>query len=149
MDPKQEKSGIDVHQIVNDLESKQMNIQGYKLNMLQVIVLAATVVELISCFLPMFTMNFLGISQSVSYIKGDGIIAIALAIGTCACLYFHQNPVALGLSVANLGIIVYDSFLGGANSYGLIKLSIGGYLLILSALVILAGSVMTFVHHKK
>lgn len=143
------KKGFDINEFTDDLEKKEVNIQGYRLNVLQLCVLIGAVVELVACFLPMYTVGAFGISVSVNYIQGDGIFAIALALATFACIYFHKALIALITSIANFALVIYASFLGIGSEYaGLISRGIGAYLLALSAFVILVVTVLIFMREK-
>lgn len=148
MDPKSNK-GFDVNELADNLEKHQVDIKGYQFNVLQLIVFVGAILQLIASILPMFTVNVWGYSASVSYIQGDGIIALVLVIATCVCVYLNKKPIALGLSVANAALILYDSIIGSANTYGLATLSIGGYLLILIAIVIAGVCALSFVRSRK
>lgn len=137
-----------VNEIADKLENQQINIKEYPLTLLQVIVFAGAIVQLIASFLPMVSVNIFGYSVSANFFEGDGFIALVLVIATCVCVYLKKSPIAMGIAIANACLIVYDCFLGGAETYGLVKLSIGGYLLILISLMIVAVCVISFIHHK-
>ncbi len=141
---------MDPKKITENLESREVNIQGYKLNYLQLIVFVSAIVEIVACFLPMYTASVLGYSMSISYISGDGIFAILLAIATCACVYFKLRPVALGTAFIDLILILYACTLNLRNTtYGLVKLGFGGYLLMLSAVVLFIGALLAFMKGKQ
>jgi len=64
-------------------------------------------------------------------------------------MYLNKNPITLGASITNLGLIIYDCFLGGDETYGFVHLSIDGYLLIIVSIVILGTCIISFMYHKK
>lgn len=143
-----EKWGSYVNELAEKLENQNINMKGYQFTLLQVIVFAGAIVQLIASLLPMISVEIFGYSASANFFEGDGFIALGLVIATCVCVYLNKRPIAMGIAIANACLIVYDCFLGGAETYGLVKLSIGGYLLILTALVIVATCVISFMHHK-
>lgn len=143
-----EKKGIDINILAERLESQQVNIKGLQFNLLQIIVFAGAIAQLIASLLPMFSVNVWGYSASISFIEGDGIVALLLVIATCVCTYLNKKQIALGLAAANICLIVYDCFLGGANTYGLVKLSVGGYLLMIVGIVVVLSCALSYVHSK-
>lgn len=135
-------------ELAKKLESQQVKIKNFQFNLSQIIIFAGAIVQLIASILPMFSIDIWGYSATVSYIEGDGIIALGLVIAVCICSYLDKKQIALGLALANLALIFYDSFLSGADTYGMVKLSIGGYLLIITSVVIAACCALSFIYSQ-
>lgn len=141
---------MDPKKMAESLENREVSIQGYKFNYLQLVIFISAIIEFIACFLPMYTAKVLGYSMSISYISGDGIFAILLAVATCVCAYFKLRMVALGTAFANLVLMIYACSLSLRNTtYGLVKLGFGGYLLLLSAVVLFIGALLVFIKERR
>lgn len=144
-----------VKDIATIMEGKQVEINGKKFNMLQLIVYIGAVVELIACFLPMYSISFLGETESINYFDGDAIIAIILLVITCVLTFMNQKLFAMIAGILNMIKIVYDVFsASGAKSelgaWGdMLKTGIGCYLIVIAAIMVFAGAVLAFVNEKK
>lgn len=142
---KNKNTSVDVDSIVKDMEEKTINIQGKKLNYMQLIIFAGSFLELIACFLPMFKAEAFGISASTNFMKGDGIFAIILLVGICAFTYLNKHLFTLGFSIANIALLIIDCFFS-ANEF--VSLAFGGYILLIAGIIITIDSVLLYLNHK-
>lgn len=139
--------------LAEKLEGRDIEVAGRKFTLLQVILFAASAINIIACFLPFATVSFLGLSSSVSWIEGDGIIAIICVVVACILTFINKKVFALIPAVINLLVIVYDCISGAGVSadigdYGSVGLGIGAYLALLAAIVVLAMAVLGFVSER-
>ena len=127
---------------------------GFSVDMLKfekgrssIIALVASAVMIIMVFLPYVTVEFWGMKESFSLIQGDGIFFIIIAIaGVITGLIGKQKPMivvgGIACALALFEIFHFTSSIKALASYGLqdlIKNGIGFYLMILSAIGLLAA----------
>lgn len=142
---KDKNNSVNIDNIVKDMEGKTIDIQEKKINYMQFIMFVGSILELIACFLPMFKAEAFGISASTSFIKGDGIYAIALLIGICCFTYLNKHLFTLGLSIMNIALLIIDCFFSGDE---FVHLTFGGYVLFIAGLIILVDAILIYMNSK-
>lgn len=114
-------------------------------NQTKLMVLIGSIAAIIGCFMPFYKVSVWGISESVSYIEGDGVIAIILAVA--AIVLAVLNLQKFSLIPASIAMIVLIVDISGANdaAMGFGSLSIGAYVLLLGTILSIVGGILAFV----
>lgn len=97
----------------------------------------ATIVAIISVFLPWASVSFLGLAANASFIQGDGIITLIIAVIALLLFICKRDGFASILSIISLIIVLYD--ITNIMSTYVASLEIGAYLLLLSNIVMIAA----------
>lgn len=105
----------------------------------KLMILIGSVVAIIGCFLPFASVSMFGVSASVSYMEGDGVIVLVLSIVAIALAFFKTK---LAFIASGLGLIVtlYDSF-KIVTEMSFDVLGLGAYIIIIASIVAIVGSV--------
>ena len=121
-------------------------------------VLAATGLMILALFLPLVKVSFLGMSKTINYLFADGSIGdgffILLPAIVCLILVLLKKPLGyaiLAIVTGLLGLILPLSAMGKIEGYYsyLVEKGIGYYLILLSAVALLAGGIWTLIERKK
>ena len=115
----------------------------------QLLVIIASVVVIVSCFMPFYTVSLLGFSKSVRYIDGDGVISIILAIVAIILVWVKLYKITLIPAAINLIMLLYDISSVSSASEGLGSLAVGGVIAILGSIAVAAGGVMAIIWKLK
>lgn len=134
----------------------------------EILTYAGALLVIVSCAMPFITVNMFFVSNSYNLFQGvegtgaDGWIFLVLALAAAALAVFKLHLVSMIVSAVTALLAIYEvgnathelqkaagtSLLGSSMS-DMIKLDSGAYLLILSALAMLAGSIVSFVLQQK
>lgn len=115
----------------------------------QLLVIIASVAVIVSCFMPFYTVSLLGFSKSVSYIDGDGVISVILAIAAIVLALLKLYKITLVPAAINLLMIMYDVSNASSVSEGMGSLAVGAVIAILGSIAVAAGGVMAIIWKLK
>lgn len=125
------------------VEKKIANYPMYK-----VIIYSLLVFILISCMMPFYSVTIFGITQSASYISGDGIIVLILQLLNCILIKFNKRLGSMIVSFFPLVTIIYD-FINVQSNVSIGSFSIGAYLCLFFILINTIVNIMIYVLYKK
>ena len=112
---------------------------------MNILELIAGIVLALGTLLPCYTVSFLGISKSLSYIQGDGIFVMIAAVIIVVLTVLKKEKFAAIPAGISLILLIY--FTSEASQYsGLGDFGIGLYLMWIGAI---ASIVLPFVKIKK
>lgn len=148
-----------VGEFANKVDKKEIEIGGRKFTGLQVILFIASLVGIIACFLPFIdaeaSVGGYSGSSSTNYISSHGIISIIFIVAVCALTVLVKQLIALIPAAINFLMVLYDCFFsasihGGSDFASVdVSLKLGGYLILLAAIVILVMAVLQFLKDRK
>lgn len=146
-----------VGKFAQSIDKNVVNLGGINFSMLQIVLYAASLLNIISYFLPFAVAEGWGISESVSWFDSINIAVMILAIicilGTCALSFLNMklfSMIPAGVNflfvliciIANAGDVGYYGF-GVSAGFG-----IGAWLGLLMALVVTVAAVLGFFSDK-
>lgn len=134
----------------------------------EILTYVGALLVIVSCAMPFITINMFFVSGSYNLFQGvegtgaDGWIFLVLVIAAAVLAAVKLHLVSMIVSAVTAVLAIYEvgnatnelqkisgtNFLGSSVS-DMIKLDAGAYLLILSSLVMLAGSIVSFVLQQK
>lgn len=116
-----------------------------KANQTKLMVIIGSIVAIIGCFMPFYTVSVWGISESVSYTEGDGIMVIILAVAAAVLAVLNLQKFSLIPTAIALVVTLVD--IAGANdaAMGYGSAGVGLHVLIIGAILSIVGSVLAFV----
>ena len=136
-----------------------MGVNTNQKKLFQIVVAIAAVIQVIACFLPFATVSVLGFSQSITWVDGDGIFAIILAVLAAVMVFLNRNVtyiIAMVAAAINAILIIYDGFIGYASQMselgdyrGMVTRGAGIYIFIIGAIAMLVGTVLLFVKERE
>ena len=130
------------------LEAKEIDIAGQKFTLLQIIIFAAALVNVISLFLPFVRVSLFGYSVSASWIQGSGWFPLILAVAVGVLTYLKQKMIALIVAGVNFIFTLYTMIRGLGEMSGYGHLSIGAWLAFLASLALVAMAALSFLKDK-
>jgi len=119
-------------------------------NLFSKITMGGSALMALGTFFPLYTVSVMGYSESVSYIQGDGIFVLILAIIAIVLTLMKKDKfTVIPIAIATLILLVATSQISEANSiasaYGAGKVGFGMYVLWIGAIAGLAGSIIPLV----
>ena len=120
-------------------------------------ILVAGILVIISTMLPYVTVSFLGYSESISLLFGDGsglrdgMFFIPLAIAVVVCTFLNQRLPALICGVITFLLCIFEivstnATLADSGVSNLVKNGIGFYLIFIASLALAVLSVLAYVN---
>ena len=140
-----EKKNKQNENMLNESQATQDGITLNKSFIAKFFGVLAILLQIISCFIPIYTITFLGMKKDVLYIEGDGIIVCICAVVALIFMLLSQQIASTIPSIISCGVFIYtitslsevSEFLG---SYGP-----GMWLLVLGYIFSLIGVVLAIV----
>ena len=123
-------------------ERKQITISFDQLNLrllYKIIEGAGAAVVLFGCILPLYSISILGTTMSQNYIKGDGLIVMALLAVTLVLSFIGIQKVAPIPLILAIACFVYDIIHAGKLLDGLGTFGAGLYFIILGFIIVAVG----------
>lgn len=108
--------------------------------------IGGAVLMILGCFLPMYEVQFLGFGRSVSYIQGDGVFVIILAILTIVLLLYKKYRITI-VPVAITAILIFFSLFqlqSAGNLSSLYHFGAGLYCMIIALIAQIVSVVEAF-----
>ena len=96
-------------ELENVSEEKEIHITLNRKNLPQILGVLGAVLLMIGCIVPIYSISFLGMNQSIIYISGDGALVLALAIGILVLTIMHKQIIS---ALPVLGISAMLVYLG-------------------------------------
>ena len=121
----------------HDFLSKRVNFFNHEYAMDELLGWACSIVIIISCYMPYYSVSALGYSESITYISGgrDGMFVLPLVIVASSLLYYKKATAALVLNVIAYIIIWIDFFDAMSRDIIIGNMGIGAYFLLISGMV--------------
>lgn len=97
-----------------------------------IIGILGALVTVIACFLPLYTLSFLGLTKNVMYIEGDGVLVCACAVIVAVLIFVRKQRFSIIPVIGEVMFLCNTVFLakdildfGGSYGAGLIVLILG------------------------
>lgn len=137
-----------LNRTVGEREQISQNVSAQE-NKTKLMIIVGAIAMFIGCFMPFAKVSIFGASASVPYTDGDGVIVIILAIIAALLAGFNLQKFSLIPTIIALVVTLYDVAHISENSEGLGSPAIGAYLVIIGAIIAIAGGIFTYVWNVK
>lgn len=111
-------------------------------NKTKLLIIIGAVAMFIGCFMPFCKVSMFGALASVPYTDGDGIIVIVLAIVAVILAVLNLQKYSLIPTIIALIVTLYDVSHVSENTEGLGSPAIGAYVVIIGAVLAVAGGIL-------
>lgn len=137
-----------LNRTVGEREQISQNIPAQE-NKTKLMIIVGAIAMFIGCFMPFGKVSMFGASASVPYTDGDGVIVIVLAIISVILAVLNLQKFSLVPTIIALIVTLYDVSHISENTEGLGSPAIGAYVVIIGAILAVAGGVFTYVWKAK
>ena len=137
-----------LNRTVGEREQISQNVSAQE-NKTKLMIIVGAIAMFIGCFMPFAKVSIFGASASVPYTDGDGVIVIILAIIAALLAGFNLQKFSLIPTIIALVVTLYYFAHISENSEGLGSPAIGAYLVIIGAIIAIAGGIFTYVWNVK
>lgn len=133
---------VEFTKLKNESDDLKFNFSFQKKHLAKLIEIIGALLQVIGCFVPIYTINFFGMKKDVLYIEGDGIIVCVCAFAAVVLTIISKQIISLVPSIISLFIVGHTMFavsdlseIGGSMGSGFLFLVIGCILLTVGAIL--------------
>ena len=108
-----------------------------------ILLIVSAVLLALGTLLPCYTVSFFGMSESVSYIQGDGVIVLIAAVISVVLAFVKKEVFAVIPGVVSIALLI--NLCSGMSEFGMGSYNIGMYLMWIGAV---ATCVTPFIKKK-